>query len=221
MPYDRQIPDSPMPVSMLPRVAGQSLTLNDLLYLVQPGNNPGQRSKSLDLDTLRGFIWGEYGNFNRIKRAERHVEGATMALPYPYLDIPLIEVPPGYCMGAVDLDLVCTDSVGSSDWDGCYVGFSAGVGTYSPVVPGDYTKKYPLSNRKVIVPDKFVSNEASGNPHFTVHFTPQYKNEGTTNVVFRILLFGTISNLTTTNWNFNTVAECLIPETYESVTPTP
>lgn len=49
MPYNRDhIPDAPLPVSMMPRVAGQSLTLNDLLYLVQPGNNPGQRSKSLD-----------------------------------------------------------------------------------------------------------------------------------------------------------------------------
>jgi len=36
MPYDRQnIPDSPMPVSMLPRAT--ALTKNDLLYLVQPG----------------------------------------------------------------------------------------------------------------------------------------------------------------------------------------
>jgi len=31
MPYDRQIPDAPMPVSMLPRAT--TLTKDDLLYL--------------------------------------------------------------------------------------------------------------------------------------------------------------------------------------------
>lgn len=50
MPYDRQIPDSPIALSMLPRA--DALTKNDLLYLVQPGNNLGQRSKSLTLEAL-------------------------------------------------------------------------------------------------------------------------------------------------------------------------
>lgn len=54
MPYDGQIPDAPLPLSMLPRASAQSLTLNDLLYLVQPGNNIGQRCKSLELQALAG-----------------------------------------------------------------------------------------------------------------------------------------------------------------------
>lgn len=51
MPYNRQnIPESPIPVSMLPRAT--TLTENDLLYLVQPGNTPGQHSRSVELDAL-------------------------------------------------------------------------------------------------------------------------------------------------------------------------
>lgn len=50
MPYNGQIPDAPMPVSMLPRAT--ELTKNDLLYLVQPGNNPGERSRSIELEKL-------------------------------------------------------------------------------------------------------------------------------------------------------------------------
>ena len=50
MPYDRQIPDAPIALSMLPRAS--SVTKDDLLYLVQPGNNIGQRSKAFTLQTL-------------------------------------------------------------------------------------------------------------------------------------------------------------------------
>lgn len=52
MPYDRQIPDAPIALSMLPRVAAADLKKNDLLYLVKPGNNLGERCKSLELETL-------------------------------------------------------------------------------------------------------------------------------------------------------------------------
>lgn len=52
MPYDRQIPDAPLPISMLPRAAAADLKKNDLLYLVKPGNNLGERCKSLELETL-------------------------------------------------------------------------------------------------------------------------------------------------------------------------
>ena len=51
MPYDkRQIPDAPLPVSMMPRV--ETPLKSDLLYLVQPGNNPGERSRSVELEKL-------------------------------------------------------------------------------------------------------------------------------------------------------------------------
>ena len=51
MPYPRnQIPDSPLPVSMMPRDENPLKT--DLLYLVKPGNNPGERSNSIELQKL-------------------------------------------------------------------------------------------------------------------------------------------------------------------------
>lgn len=54
MPYNRQIPDAPIPGSMLPRAT--ELTLADLLLLIQPGNPIGQRNKSLTLEQLSNFI---------------------------------------------------------------------------------------------------------------------------------------------------------------------
>lgn len=47
MPYDRQIPDSPIALSMLPRLT--DLNDTDLIYVVRPTNPIGQRSKSMAL----------------------------------------------------------------------------------------------------------------------------------------------------------------------------
>ena len=52
MPYKHPIPDAPIALSMLPRVAAADLKKNDLLYLVKPGNNLGERCTSLELETL-------------------------------------------------------------------------------------------------------------------------------------------------------------------------
>lgn len=52
MPYNHPIPDAPIAPSMLPRVAAADLTSQDVLVLTQPGNNPGQKNKSLELGTL-------------------------------------------------------------------------------------------------------------------------------------------------------------------------
>lgn len=52
MPYDRRIPDATIALSMLPRAAAADLKKNDLLYLVKPDNNLGERCKSLELETL-------------------------------------------------------------------------------------------------------------------------------------------------------------------------
>ena len=52
MPYDRQIPDAPIAPSMLPRVPAANLTLQDILVLTQPGNNPGEKNKGLELGAL-------------------------------------------------------------------------------------------------------------------------------------------------------------------------
>lgn len=51
MPYNKnQVPDAPLPVSMLPRVV--TPTSSDLFYAVQPGNQPGNRSRALQLGVL-------------------------------------------------------------------------------------------------------------------------------------------------------------------------
>ena len=52
MPYYRQIPVSPISPSMLPRVAAADLTSQDVLILTQPGNNPEQKNKGLELGAL-------------------------------------------------------------------------------------------------------------------------------------------------------------------------
>lgn len=52
MPYNRQIPDAPIAPSMLPRVAAADITSQDVLILTQPGNNPGEKNKGLELGAL-------------------------------------------------------------------------------------------------------------------------------------------------------------------------
>ena len=52
MPYKHHIPDAPIATSMLPRVPAAKLTLQDILVLTQPGNNPGEKNKSLELGAL-------------------------------------------------------------------------------------------------------------------------------------------------------------------------
>ena len=52
MPYKHPIPDAPIAPSMLPRVAAADLTSQDVLILTQPGNNPGQKNKGLELGAL-------------------------------------------------------------------------------------------------------------------------------------------------------------------------
>lgn len=54
MPYNRQIPDAPIAGSMLPRA--ESLTLDDILVLIQPGNPIGQKNKALTLQVLAAFL---------------------------------------------------------------------------------------------------------------------------------------------------------------------
>lgn len=47
MPYNRQIPDAPIALSMLPRL--EDLQDTDLIYVVRPTNPIRQRSKSMEL----------------------------------------------------------------------------------------------------------------------------------------------------------------------------
>lgn len=50
MPYNRQIPDAPIALSMLPRLT--DLQDGDLIYVVRPTNPLGQRSRALELGKL-------------------------------------------------------------------------------------------------------------------------------------------------------------------------
>ena len=52
MPYNHPIPDAPIAPGMLPRVAAANLTSQNILLLTQPGNNPGQKNKGLELGAL-------------------------------------------------------------------------------------------------------------------------------------------------------------------------
>ena len=52
MSYKHPIPDAPIAPSMLPRVAAADLTSQDVLILTQPGNNPGEKNKGLELGAL-------------------------------------------------------------------------------------------------------------------------------------------------------------------------
>ena len=54
MPYNRQIPDAPIAGSMLPRAT--ELTLYDILVLIQPENQIGQKNKALTLQVLAAFL---------------------------------------------------------------------------------------------------------------------------------------------------------------------
>lgn len=51
MPYNHPIPDAPIAPGMLPRVAAENLTSQDVLILTQQGNNPGQKNKGLTAET--------------------------------------------------------------------------------------------------------------------------------------------------------------------------
>ena len=60
--YTRVIPEAPLPVSMLPRP--ESLSLQDLLLLVQTSSVPGQKTKSVTLSQIANFL--QLGNFSEI-----------------------------------------------------------------------------------------------------------------------------------------------------------
>ena len=60
--YTRVIPEAPMPVSMLPRP--ESLSLQDLLLLVQTASVPGQKTKAATISQIADFL--QLGNFSEI-----------------------------------------------------------------------------------------------------------------------------------------------------------
>lgn len=71
MPYNRQIPDAPIALSMLPQIQSGNLDDNDLMYLVVPNNPIGQRCKALALAALAN--WLADGNMGPFKTSEINV----------------------------------------------------------------------------------------------------------------------------------------------------
>ena len=61
MPYPpRQLPDAPIPMSMIPQA--ETLSGTDIVVIVQPLNAPGQKTRSMTLSQLASFIAaGELG----------------------------------------------------------------------------------------------------------------------------------------------------------------
>lgn len=212
------IPKAPVAPSMLPRAT--QLNAGDLIILTQPGNPIGQKSKTIDLDTLKDFIWGVYENMNRTKVSTKSANNISGGVGYEYLDIPLIEVPPGYCVVSVDLDIQSQDEVSTSSWDDVYFKFDCGVGTYSPVVPGDYTRKYPIAEDRMLKPAKVFplpSLPATSKPHFFCHFTPNYKNETDSPVVLRILANWNLPGFTdNSHWSYRVSSFAVLPQDEET-----
>ena len=85
MPYNRQIPDAPIALSMLPRL--EDLQDGDLIYVVRPTNPLGQRSRALELGKLSERFMKASTGWVRIEN--RSLAGGIEALAK-------LEVPKGY-----------------------------------------------------------------------------------------------------------------------------
>lgn len=71
MPYNRQIPDATIALSMLPQVQAEDIGDSDLMYLVKPNNTIGQRCKAIALSVLAD--WLADGNMGPFKTDEINV----------------------------------------------------------------------------------------------------------------------------------------------------
>ena len=85
MPYNRQIPDAPIALSMLPRL--EDLQDGDLIYVVRPTNPIGQRSRALELGKLSE-------KFKRASSGWVSIENRSLAGGIEALA--KLEVPKGY-----------------------------------------------------------------------------------------------------------------------------
>ena len=85
MPYDRQIPDAPIALSMLPRL--EDLQDTDLIYVVRPTNPIGQRCRSMEFGKLSEKFAKASSGWVSIEN--RSLAGGVEALAK-------LEVPKGY-----------------------------------------------------------------------------------------------------------------------------
>lgn len=110
MPYNRQIPDAPIGLSMLPRIQAGNLNDNDLMYLVVPNNPIGQRCNALALAALAD--WLANGNMRPIKTGEINV-GTSVWKNVANVG-PTIEHL--YYLGAGIIEAAMKFKVGGSEW---------------------------------------------------------------------------------------------------------
>lgn len=110
MPYDRQIPDAPIALSMLPQIQAENLDDNDLMYLVVPNNPIGQRCKALALAALAD--WLANGNMGPIKTGKINV-GTSVWKNVANVG-PTIEHL--YYLGAGIIEAAMKFKVGGSEW---------------------------------------------------------------------------------------------------------
>lgn len=93
MPYNHPIPDAPIAPSMLPRVAAADLTSQDVLVLTQPGNNPGQKNKGLELGTL---FESEVARFGTPEIRSNILEFTGAISQVAYTEIAHLDIDPRY-----------------------------------------------------------------------------------------------------------------------------
>ena len=110
MPYNRQIPDAPIGLSMLPQLQAENLDDNDLMYLVVPNNPIGRRCKALALAALAN--WLADGNMGPIKTGEINV-GTSIWKNVANVG-PTIEHL--YYLGAGIIEASMKFKVGGSEW---------------------------------------------------------------------------------------------------------
>ena len=110
MPYNRQIPDAPIGLSMLPRIQAGNLNDNDLMYLVVPNNPIGQRCKALALAALAN--WLANGNMGPIKTDEINV-GTSVWKNVANVGTTIEHL---YYLGAGIIEAAMKFKVGGSEW---------------------------------------------------------------------------------------------------------
>ena len=110
MPYNRQIPDAPIGLSMLPQIQAENLNEDDLIYLVVPNNPIGQRCKALALAALAN--WLADGNMGPIKTSEINV-GTSIWKNVANVGPTIEHI---YYLGAGIFEAAMKFKVGGSEW---------------------------------------------------------------------------------------------------------
>ena len=110
MPYNRQIPDAPIALSMLPQVQAEDLGDSDLMYLVKPNNTIGQRCKAIALSVLAD--WLADGNMGPFKTSEINV-GTSVWKNVPNVGPTIDNL---YYLGAGIIEAAMKFKVGGSEW---------------------------------------------------------------------------------------------------------